>query len=103
MKALPIEAGIRARQAICEECSASVRRLCSPAFGADAIAAAMVSKSRRVMRSVLSRLVGVEGFAVERVIEVGDWLDLEVEQVARAACCDSCGRWSVEVKHRPRV
>jgi transposase len=55
------------------------------------------------MRDHVSRLVGLEGFEVKRVIEVGDRLDLEVELVARAGCCPHCGRGSVDVKDRPVV
>jgi hypothetical protein len=36
------------------------------------------------MQDHVCRLVGLEGFEVKRVIEVGDRLDLEVELVARA-------------------
>ena len=55
------------------------------------------------MQDDLTRLVGLEGFVVNRVVEVGDELDLEVELVARAALCPRCGRGSLEVKERPRV
>jgi transposase len=55
------------------------------------------------MQDHVSRLVGLEGFEVKRVIEVGDRLDLEVELVARAGCCPRCGRSSVDVKDRPVV
>ena len=55
------------------------------------------------MHDDLTRLVGLEGFEVKRVSEVGDQLDLEVELVARAALCPRCGRASLEVKERPRV
>jgi transposase len=55
------------------------------------------------MQGDLTRLVGLEGFEVKRVIEVGDRLDLEVELVARARCCPCCGRASLDVKDRPRV
>jgi len=51
----------------------------------------------------LSRLVGLEGFKVRRVVEVRDRLDLEVELVAGAACCPHCGRPSADVKERPVV
>jgi transposase len=54
------------------------------------------------MRDHVSRLVGLEGFEVRRVVEVGDRLDLEVELVA-AGCCPRCGRSSVDVKERPVV
>jgi transposase len=55
------------------------------------------------MQDHVSRLVGLEGFEVKRVVEEGDRLDLEVELVARAGCCPDCGRGSVDVKDRPRV
>jgi transposase len=55
------------------------------------------------MHDHVSRLVGLEGFNVTRVVEVGGRLDLEVELVARAGCCPRCGRASLEVKDRPRV
>jgi transposase len=55
------------------------------------------------MRDHVSRLVGLEGFEVKRVVEVGGRLDLEVELAARAGCCPRCGRVSLEVKDRPRV
>ena len=55
------------------------------------------------MRDDLSRLVGLEGFEVKRVLEDGDRLDLEVELVARAGRCPRCGRASLDVKERPRV
>jgi hypothetical protein len=55
------------------------------------------------MQHELTRLVGLEGFEVKGVIEVGDQLDLEVELVARAGLCPGCGRASLEVKERPRV
>jgi transposase len=55
------------------------------------------------MQDHVSRLVGLEGFEVKRVIEVGDRLDLEVELVARAGCCPGCGSGSVDVKERPVV
>jgi transposase len=51
----------------------------------------------------LSRLLGLEGFAVVGVRERGDELDLELELVAAAACCRCCGRASCEVKERPLV
>jgi transposase len=55
------------------------------------------------MQDDLTRLVGLEGFEVKRVIEVGERLDLEVELVARAGLCPRCGRASLGVKERPRV
>jgi transposase len=50
-----------------------------------------------------SRLVGLDGMAVRAVREVGDQLDLEVELIARAGCCPTCGRGSLTVKDRPVV
>jgi hypothetical protein len=55
------------------------------------------------MRDHVSRLVGLEGFEVTRVVELGDRLVLEVELVARAGCCPRCGRATLDVKDRPRV
>jgi transposase len=55
------------------------------------------------MRDDLSRLLGIEGFAVKAVHEMGDRLDLEVELIARAGCCPRCGRGTLKVKERPRV
>jgi transposase len=55
------------------------------------------------MQDHVSRLVGLEGLEVKRVIERGDQLDLEVELVARAGCCPHCARSSVDVKDRPVV
>ena len=55
------------------------------------------------MQDDLTRLVGLEGFVVKRVSEVGDRLDLEVELVARAGLCPHCARPSIEVKERPLV
>jgi transposase len=55
------------------------------------------------MQDHVSRLVGLEGFEVKRVIEEGDRLDLEVELVARGGCCPGCGRASLDVKDRPVV
>jgi transposase len=55
------------------------------------------------MQDHVSRLVGLEGFEVTRVVDVGDRLDLEVEPVARAGCCPHCGRGSIDVKDRPVV
>jgi hypothetical protein len=43
------------------------------------------------MQGHVSRLVGLEGFEVKRVLEVGDRLELEVELVARAGCCPVAG------------
>jgi hypothetical protein len=61
------------------------------------------SQEERRMQDHVSRLVGLEGFEVRRVVEEGDRLDLEVELVARAGCCPDCGRSSLEVKERPLV
>jgi transposase len=55
------------------------------------------------MQDDLTRLVGLEGFEVKRVVEVGGRLDLEVELAARAGCCPRCGHASLDVKDRPRV
>jgi transposase len=55
------------------------------------------------MQDHVSRLVGLEGFEVKRVIEEGDQLHLEVELVAGAGCCPHCGRASLDVKERPVV
>jgi transposase len=43
------------------------------------------------MHGQISRLVGLEGFGVTRVIEKGE------------GACPHCGRGSIEVKERPRV
>jgi hypothetical protein len=51
----------------------------------------------------LSRLVGLDGFVVTRVSDVGDQLDLEVELIARAGCCSRCGRGSLEDAYRQAV
>jgi transposase len=55
------------------------------------------------MQDDLTRLVGLEGFEVRSVREVGDQLDLEVELIARAGLCPHCGRASLDVKERPVV
>jgi transposase len=55
------------------------------------------------MQDDLSRLVGLEGSEVTRVLEDGDRLDLEVELVALGGCCPRCGRASLDVKDRPVV
>ncbi len=39
------------------------------------------------MQDQVSRLIGLDGFRVRRVIEEGDQLDLEVELIARAKSC----------------
>jgi hypothetical protein len=51
----------------------------------------------------VSRLVGIEGMVVRGVIEIEGKLDLEVELVAGAGCCQWCGRSSLTVKDRPVV
>jgi transposase len=55
------------------------------------------------MHDQLTRLLGLEGFAVTSVEQPGDALELELELVAPAGCCPHCGRASVEVKERPVV
>jgi transposase len=55
------------------------------------------------MHDQLTRLLGLEGFAVTAVDEIGDHIELEVELVSPAGCCPRCGRASVEVKERPLV
>ena len=50
-----------------------------------------------------SRLLGIDGMVVLGVVDVGHALELEVETVARAACCRWCGRASLTVKDRPVV
>jgi transposase len=55
------------------------------------------------MLEEVTRLLGLDGFAVREVRERGEELDLEVELVAAAAVCPYCERASVEVKERPRV
>ena len=55
------------------------------------------------MQDDLTRLVGLEGFEVKRVVEVGGQLDLEVELAGRAGACPHCGRGSLDVKDRPVV
>lgn len=51
----------------------------------------------------VSRLLGLEGFAVTAVTEREDELDLELELVAPAGVCRHCERASLEVKERPIV
>ncbi len=55
------------------------------------------------MLEELSRLLGLDGFAVTQVRERADELDLEVELVVATAACPACGRASMEVKERPVV
>ena len=54
------------------------------------------------MQDHVSRLVGLDGFRVNGVIEDGDQLDLEVELVARAGSCRHCGWGSIDIKDRPQ-
>jgi transposase len=51
----------------------------------------------------VSRVLGLDGLAVTGVVDHGWWLELEVELVARAACCRWCGRGSLKVKDRDVV
>jgi transposase len=55
------------------------------------------------MQDDVSRLVGIDGLAVTAVADRGWWLELEVELVGRAACCERCGRGSLTVKDRDVV
>lgn len=55
------------------------------------------------MQDHVSRLVGLDGFRVNGVIERGDQLDLEVELIARAQSCPHCGGEDLEVHERPVV
>ncbi|MGI8430061.1 MAG: transposase family protein [Solirubrobacteraceae bacterium] len=55
------------------------------------------------MQDQVSRLIGLDGFEVTYVIEVGDTLELVVQLVAPAGCCPRCGRGTLEVKERPVV
>jgi transposase len=55
------------------------------------------------MRDDVSRLVGLEGFAVTGVVEGRGRVELEVELAVRAGCCRWCGRSSLAVKERPVV
>src|SRR3954449_1280668 len=50
-----------------------------------------------------SRLLGIDGMVVLGVVDVGHALELEVETIARAACCRWCVRASLTVKERPVV
>jgi zinc-finger of transposase IS204/IS1001/IS1096/IS1165 len=50
-----------------------------------------------------TRLVGLDGLVVTGVQRVGEQLDLQVELLARAACCPHCGGSELRVKERPRV
>jgi len=45
-----------------------------------------------------SRLLAIEGMVVLGVVDVGGAVELEVETVARAACCRWCGRASVTAR-----
>lgn len=55
------------------------------------------------MQSEVSRLVGIDGMDVTRVVEIGRRWEIEVELVAGAGCCRWCGRASLLVKDRPVV
>jgi transposase len=55
------------------------------------------------MLEELSRVLGLDGFAVRGVTERGSELDLEVELVATIALCPACARPSAEIKERPLV
>jgi transposase len=55
------------------------------------------------MQDHVSRLVGLDGFKVNGVIERGDQLDLEVELVARAKSCPHCSGGELEIHERPVV
>ena len=56
------------------------------------------------MQDHVSRLVGLDGFEVKRVVEAGDRLDLEVELDARAAGDRLDGRDCTAVlRSRPRA
>jgi transposase len=55
------------------------------------------------MHDQLTRLLGLEGFAVTSLEQGGDGLEFEIELVVPAGCCPGCGRASVEVKERPVV
>jgi transposase len=55
------------------------------------------------MQDHVSRLVGLDGFRVNGVIERRDQLDLEVELIARAKSCPHCSGRKLEVHERPVV
>jgi transposase len=55
------------------------------------------------MQDHATRLVGLDGLVVTEVQRTGEQLDLQVELLARAACCPHCGGSEVRVKERPRV
>ena len=55
------------------------------------------------MQDHVSRLVGLDGFRVNGVIERGDQLDLEVELVSRAQSCPHCEGRELEAHERPVV
>jgi transposase len=55
------------------------------------------------MQDDVSRLVGLEGFVVTAIEEVGLRLDLHVELLERATACPHCRGVEVAVKQRPRV
>jgi transposase len=62
-----------------------------------------IAEQEQRMQDHGSRLLGLEGMVVLGVVDVGHAVELEVETVARAACCRWCGRASVMVKERPVV
>ena len=55
------------------------------------------------MQDDVSRLVGLEGFVVTAIEEIGARLDLHVELLERATACPHCQGVEVAVKQRPRV
>src|SRR5436305_14513856 len=56
------------------------------------------------MQDHVSRLLGLDGFVVTGVEEVGEQLDLQVELLAGAlVACPRCAGVDVTVKERPRV
>lgn len=55
------------------------------------------------MQDDVSRLVGIEGLVVMRVVERRGRLDLEVGLPARGGSCRWCGDASLTVKERPLV
>jgi len=55
------------------------------------------------MHDHASRLVGLEGFVVTGIDEVGEQLDLQVELLARVAACPRCRATDLRVKDRPLV
>ena len=55
------------------------------------------------MQDDVSRLVGIEGLGVTRVVDLGSCLLIGVELLVPAGCCRWCGRSSLTVKERPVV